>query len=188
MFFFVLKFPPISRHLKESMIGNREPSPTVGSVGSRWFGFPDLQVNPVEGQAVLVLGQGNAALETAQELQQYTSELHLLARGRPLPQGGTGVRLAYQTHYVTWCGERRLHLFGNHHCVCSIVWWFWWLGLKFCCGVEVVLVLVLLFLQLLRECSVESCSAINGAAASSIGSNWMWSRSWVYVLFHRNEP
>ena len=54
-----------------------------------------------EGQAVLVLGQGNAALETAQELQRYTSELHLLARGRPLPQGGTGVRLAYQTHYVT---------------------------------------------------------------------------------------
>jgi len=66
------------------------------------LGYEDLPSSgeSFEGQAVLVLGQGNAALETAQELQQYTSELHLLARGRPLPQGGTGVRLAYQTHYV----------------------------------------------------------------------------------------
>lgn len=63
--------------------------------------IPRFAGESFEGQAVLVLGQGNAALETAQELQQYTSELHLLARGRPLPQGGTGVRLAYQTHYVT---------------------------------------------------------------------------------------
>eukprot|EP00435_Cladocopium_sp_Y103_P044276 s2514_g12.t1 len=60
---------------------------------------------PFEGKAVMILGQGNAALETAQELQQYTSEVHLLARGRALPEGGSGVRLAYQTHYLgkIWC-------------------------------------------------------------------------------------
>ncbi|CAJ1367150.1 unnamed protein product [Effrenium voratum] len=53
-----------------------------------------------EGKSVMVLGMGNAALETAQELQKYTAEVHLLARPRPLPEGGAGVRLAYQTHYV----------------------------------------------------------------------------------------
>eukprot|EP00913_Durusdinium_trenchii_P013055 g12255.t1 len=53
-----------------------------------------------QGQAVLVLGQGNAALETAQEREHYTSEVHLLSRARTLPEGGHGVRFAYQTHYV----------------------------------------------------------------------------------------
>lgn len=50
----------------------------------------------------MVLGQGNGAMETAQELQRYTTEVHLHARGRALPQGGSGVRLAYQTHYAAW--------------------------------------------------------------------------------------
>lgn len=53
-----------------------------------------------EGKSVVVLGLGNAAMETAQELQKYTAELHVLGRQRPLPQGGEGVRFAYQTHYV----------------------------------------------------------------------------------------
>lgn len=53
-----------------------------------------------EGKSVMILGMGNAALETAQELQKYTSEVHLLARPRALPEGGEGVRFAYQTHYV----------------------------------------------------------------------------------------
>ena len=29
-------------------------------------------------------------------------QVHLLARPRPLPEGGEGVRFAYQTHYVPW--------------------------------------------------------------------------------------
>jgi hypothetical protein len=39
-------------------------------------------------------------METAQALQPYTSEVHLFARARVLPQGGYGVRFAYETHYV----------------------------------------------------------------------------------------
>ncbi|CAJ1413948.1 unnamed protein product [Effrenium voratum] len=34
------------------------------------------------------------------ELQKYTSEVHLLSRPRDLPQGGKGVRFAFETHYV----------------------------------------------------------------------------------------
>ena len=72
------------------------------------------------------------ALETAQELQKYTSEarfffsftaqmgsltvlgaqVHLLARPRALPEGGEGVRFAYQTHYARClsggCGKELL--------------------------------------------------------------------------------
>ncbi|CAK0798717.1 unnamed protein product [Prorocentrum cordatum] len=54
-----------------------------------------------EGKSVVILGLGNAAMETAQELQKYAAETHLYARSRPLP--GTkekGVRFAYETHYV----------------------------------------------------------------------------------------
>jgi len=53
-----------------------------------------------EGKSVMVMGLGNAALETAQELQKYTAEVHVVGRPRPLPEGGEGVRFAYQTHYV----------------------------------------------------------------------------------------
>lgn len=53
-----------------------------------------------EGQSVIILGLGNAALETAQALQPYTSDLHVLGRRRELPGGGRGVRIAHQTHYV----------------------------------------------------------------------------------------
>jgi len=53
-----------------------------------------------EGKSVMILGMGNAAMETVQELQKYTADIHLFARQRPVPQGGVGVRFAYQTHYV----------------------------------------------------------------------------------------
>merc|ERR1719359_2219338 len=46
------------------------------------------------------MGLGNAAMETAQALQPFTSEVQVLARARELPEGGTGMRFAYQTHYV----------------------------------------------------------------------------------------
>lgn len=66
------------------------------------LGYEDLPSSgeAFEGQAVIILGQGNAALETAQELQRYTSEVHVFSRARALPGGGKGVRFAYQTHYV----------------------------------------------------------------------------------------
>ena len=99
--FFCFKIPPHFQALKR--VDDWKPR-TISYGRICWFPvirIPRFAGESFEGQAVLVLGQGNAALETAQELQQYTSELHLLARGRPLPQGGTGVRLAYQTHYVT---------------------------------------------------------------------------------------
>merc|ERR1719502_1191047 len=39
-------------------------------------------------------------MESAQALQPFTAETHLWARSRPLPQGGEGVRFAFETHYV----------------------------------------------------------------------------------------
>lgn len=53
-----------------------------------------------EGKSVVILGLGNAALETAQSLQPFTAEVHVYGRSRALPEGGKGVRFAYQTHYV----------------------------------------------------------------------------------------
>eukprot|EP00933_Yihiella_yeosuensis_P015156 TRINITY_DN13319_c0_g4_i1.p1 TRINITY_DN13319_c0_g4~~TRINITY_DN13319_c0_g4_i1.p1 ORF type:complete len:740 (+),score=110.38 TRINITY_DN13319_c0_g4_i1:46-2265(+) len=47
-----------------------------------------------EGKSVYVLGLGNAALETVEELRKYTSEVHLFSRS-----GGEGFRQAYETHY-----------------------------------------------------------------------------------------
>jgi len=52
------------------------------------------------GKSVVILGLGNAAMETAQALMPFTSEVHVWARRRDLPQGGKGVRFAYETHYV----------------------------------------------------------------------------------------
>eukprot|EP00933_Yihiella_yeosuensis_P020232 TRINITY_DN1626_c0_g1_i5.p1 TRINITY_DN1626_c0_g1~~TRINITY_DN1626_c0_g1_i5.p1 ORF type:complete len:746 (+),score=88.01 TRINITY_DN1626_c0_g1_i5:85-2322(+) len=53
-----------------------------------------------EGKAVHVFGIGNAAMETVQELNKYTAEVHQQSRQRDLPGGGKGVRFAYETHYV----------------------------------------------------------------------------------------
>jgi len=63
---------------------------------------------------VIVLGLGNAALETAQALQPYTAEMHVFARGRDLPQGGKGGRLAYQTHYVGDIRAGRTMIFDTY--------------------------------------------------------------------------
>eukprot|EP00933_Yihiella_yeosuensis_P042329 TRINITY_DN36889_c0_g1_i1.p1 TRINITY_DN36889_c0_g1~~TRINITY_DN36889_c0_g1_i1.p1 ORF type:complete len:733 (+),score=145.39 TRINITY_DN36889_c0_g1_i1:79-2277(+) len=64
------------------------------------YGNTPMTGEQYEGKSVYVLGQGNAAMETVQELQKYTSEVHLYSRGRELPQGGKGVRMAHETHYV----------------------------------------------------------------------------------------
>uniref|UniRef100_A0A8C9TQG6 FAD-dependent oxidoreductase domain containing 2 n=1 Tax=Scleropages formosus TaxID=113540 RepID=A0A8C9TQG6_SCLFO len=57
-------------------------------------GYESIPVDPEEyrGQAVLILGKGNSAFETAQSILGRASRIHLYS---PSP-----VRLAWQTHYV----------------------------------------------------------------------------------------
>ncbi len=57
-------------------------------------GYESISTNPEDykNQAVLILGKGNSAFETAQSLLGSASRVHLLS---PSP-----VRLAWQTHYV----------------------------------------------------------------------------------------
>jgi len=80
------------------------PKGAYGTVDGAEYvdGYEDLPQTgeAYEGKSVIVLGLGNAALETTQALQPFTSEIHLFARGRNLPEGGEGVRFAHQTHYV----------------------------------------------------------------------------------------
>lgn len=74
-------------------------------------GYEDMpeKGDAFEGKSVMVLGMGNAAMETVEELHKYTSEMHLFARRRELPDGTMGIRFAYQTHYV---GDIRAGRFG----------------------------------------------------------------------------
>lgn len=64
-------------------------------------GYESIPVDPEEyrDQAVLILGKGNAAFETAQSIMGRASRVHLYS---PNP-----VRLAWQTHYV---GDLRCEL------------------------------------------------------------------------------
>lgn len=57
-------------------------------------GYESIPVDPEEykDQAVLILGKGNSAFETAQSILGRASRIHLYS---PSP-----VRLAWQTHYV----------------------------------------------------------------------------------------
>lgn len=57
-------------------------------------GYESISVDPEEyrDQAILILGKGNAAFETAQSVMGRASRVHLYS---PNP-----VRLAWQTHYV----------------------------------------------------------------------------------------
>lgn len=57
-------------------------------------GYESISVNPADykDQAVLILGKGNAAFETAQSLLGWAGRVHMLSNNP--------VRLAWQTHYV----------------------------------------------------------------------------------------
>ncbi|XP_078388208.1 FAD-dependent oxidoreductase domain-containing protein 2 [Cetorhinus maximus] len=57
-------------------------------------GYESISVDPAHfaGQAVLILGRGNAAFETADNILGMTNFIHMLSRSR--------VRLAWATHYV----------------------------------------------------------------------------------------
>lgn len=57
-------------------------------------GYESISTNPEDykNQAILILGKGNSAFETAQSILEKASHVHMLS---PSP-----VRLAWQTHYV----------------------------------------------------------------------------------------
>ena len=57
-------------------------------------GYESISTDPEDykDQAVLILGKGNAAFETAQSLLGKASRVHMVSR--------SPVRLAWQTHYV----------------------------------------------------------------------------------------
>lgn len=57
-------------------------------------GYESISTNPVDykDQAVLILGKGNSAFETAQSILGRASRVHMLS--------SSPVRLAWQTHYV----------------------------------------------------------------------------------------
>lgn len=57
-------------------------------------GYESISTNPddYKNQAVLILGKGNSAFETAQSILGKASRVHMLS--------SSPVRLAWQTHYV----------------------------------------------------------------------------------------
>lgn len=57
-------------------------------------GYESVSVDPKDfvGQNVLILGQGNSAFETAENILGVTNFIHMLSRSR--------VRLSWATHYV----------------------------------------------------------------------------------------
>lgn len=57
-------------------------------------GYESISTNPEDykNQAVLILGKGNSAFETAQSIMGRASRVHMLS--------SSPVRLAWQTHYV----------------------------------------------------------------------------------------
>ncbi|XP_075888672.1 FAD-dependent oxidoreductase domain-containing protein 2 [Nelusetta ayraudi] len=68
---------------------------TVDFAGSDLVeGYESISVNPADykDEAVLILGKGNAAFETAQSLLGWAGRVHMLSNNP--------VRLAWQTHYV----------------------------------------------------------------------------------------
>lgn len=67
----------------------------VEFVGSELVeGYESISTNPEDykNQAVLILGKGNSAFETAQSIMGQASRVHMLS--------SSPVRLAWQTHYV----------------------------------------------------------------------------------------
>lgn len=65
-------------------------------------GYESISTNPEDyrDQAVLILGKGNSAFETAQSILGRASRVHMLS--------SSPVRLAWQTHYV---GDLRYFMF-----------------------------------------------------------------------------
>ncbi|KAG8436422.1 hypothetical protein GDO86_007501 [Hymenochirus boettgeri] len=67
----------------------------VNFPGSEYVeGYETVSVDPhnFTGQSVLILGRGNSAFETAENIVGYTNFIHMLGRSR--------VRLSWATHYV----------------------------------------------------------------------------------------
>ena len=63
-----------------------------GAEFSEGYENQSLNLEPYEGQSVLILGRGNSAYEVAQHIMSATNFIHMLGRSR--------VKLAWATHYV----------------------------------------------------------------------------------------
>lgn len=67
----------------------------VSFTGSEYVeGYETVSINPEDfaGQTVLILGRGNSAFETAENILGVTNFIHMVSRSR--------VRLSWATHYV----------------------------------------------------------------------------------------
>lgn len=67
----------------------------VNFPGSEYVeGYETVSINPEDfaGQTVLILGRGNSAFETAENILGVTNFIHMVSRSR--------VRLSWATHYV----------------------------------------------------------------------------------------
>lgn len=73
-------------------------------------GYESVSVDPEDfvGQNVLILGRGNSAFETAENILGVTNFVHMLSRSR--------VRLSWATHYV---GDLRYATQQLQGAVCS---------------------------------------------------------------------
>eukprot|EP00746_Dinoflagellata_sp_MGD_P154231 gnl/MRDRNA2_/MRDRNA2_84707_c0_seq1.p1 gnl/MRDRNA2_/MRDRNA2_84707_c0~~gnl/MRDRNA2_/MRDRNA2_84707_c0_seq1.p1 ORF type:complete len:765 (+),score=135.09 gnl/MRDRNA2_/MRDRNA2_84707_c0_seq1:161-2455(+) len=67
-----------------------------------------------DGDSIVVLGLGNAALETAKAFQPHAADVTIYGRYRDLPEGGKGVRFAWQTHYVGDIRAGRTNILDNY--------------------------------------------------------------------------
>ena len=71
------------------------PVHVTGQPGNEFVEYYDsmsLNQSEYEGQAVLILGRGNSAFETADHIGGHTALIHMMSRSR--------VRLSWATHYV----------------------------------------------------------------------------------------
>lgn len=67
----------------------------VNFAGSEYVeGYESVSIDPKDfvGQSVLILGRGNSAFETAENILGVTNFVHMVGRSR--------VRLSWATHYV----------------------------------------------------------------------------------------
>ena len=68
---------------------------------SRYYDTVTMDADDFDGQEVVVLGRGNAALEVAQHIYGHTSRVHLMARTR--------IKLSWETHCKLIDDEDRLY-------------------------------------------------------------------------------
>lgn len=77
-------------------------------------GYESISTNPEDykDQAVLILGKGNSAFETAQSILGTASRVHMLS--------SSPVRLAWQTHYVGDLRYRKKKIPNKSLCLAAL--------------------------------------------------------------------